>query len=144
MESSGWGRDTALAMSRENVEVVRAAFDTWNAGDMDAWAELLAPDVITRAPEGWPEPGPFVGGEAVVRQFEQQRGALDSDAAEPISDFIGMGDRVVVKFIWRGAGAGPPLNMEISCVYTIRKGRILMMEFFWDHDDALEKAGLSE
>jgi ketosteroid isomerase-like protein len=57
-------------MSRENVEVVRAAFDAWNAGDMDAFRQLFHSDAIVRAPTGWPEPGPFVGRDAVMRQFE--------------------------------------------------------------------------
>ena len=61
-------------MSQENVEIVRAAYETWNAGDVDALRELHDPDVIiVRTPEGWPEPGPFVGREAVMRQFEQLR-----------------------------------------------------------------------
>jgi ketosteroid isomerase-like protein len=55
-------------MSQENVEVVGAMFDTWNAGDMDAFRELYDPDVIVRAPKDWPEPGPFVGREALMRQ----------------------------------------------------------------------------
>ena len=60
-------------MSRENVEVMRTAFDAWNVGDMDALRELLASDVVLRAPEGWPEPGPYVGREAVMRQWERNR-----------------------------------------------------------------------
>jgi hypothetical protein len=35
-------------MSRENVEVVRAAIDAWNAGDMAALHDLYDPDVIGR------------------------------------------------------------------------------------------------
>jgi ketosteroid isomerase-like protein len=52
-------------MSQENVEVVRAVYSAWNAGDMDALRELYDPDVIMRMPEGWPEPGPYVGREAI-------------------------------------------------------------------------------
>jgi hypothetical protein len=48
-------------MSQENVEVVQAALAAWNAGEMDALRELYDPGAIVRAPEGWPEPGPFVG-----------------------------------------------------------------------------------
>ena len=33
-------------MSQENVEVVRAAFEAWNRGDMDALRELYDPDVM--------------------------------------------------------------------------------------------------
>ena len=137
-------RDTARAMSQENVEVVRAAFEAWNAGDMDALRELYDPDVIVRMPEGWPEPGPFVGREAVMRQFEQIRETWDADALELISDFIDAADRVVVRYIWRGAGHGPEANMEMTGVYTVRKGRIFDMEYFWDHAEALETLGLSE
>ena len=131
-------------MSQENVEVVRAGFKAWNAGDMDAWADFLAPDVISRPPEGWPEPGPFVGREAFVRWCEQLRETWDADALEPIGDFIDIGDRVAVRQIWRGAGSGPEANLEMTWVGTVRKGKIVFVEFFWDHAEALEAVGLSE
>ena len=79
-----------------------------------------------------------------MRQFEQLRETWDSRHLEPISDFIDAGDRVVVRFIWRGAGHGPESNMELTGVYTVRKGRIVYLEFFWDHAEALEAVGLSE
>jgi ketosteroid isomerase-like protein len=132
-------------MSQENVEVVKAGFEAWNAGDMDALRELYDPNVIIlRQAEGWPEPGPEVGREAVMRQWEQQRDTWDADAVEPISDFIAAGDRVVVRYIWRGAGHGPEANFEATGVFTVRKGRIVYQEFFWDHAEALETLGLSE
>ena len=132
-------------MSLENVEVVRAAFEAYNAGDMDGLRELYDPDVIVRRPpEGWPEPGPAVGREAVMRQFEQMREIWNADTLEPTSDFIDAGDRVVVRFIWRTVGHGPPPNMEFTSVYTVHKGKVLVMEFFWDHAEALEAVGLSE
>jgi ketosteroid isomerase-like protein len=130
-------------MSQENVDAVRASIEAWNAGDMDAYRDLYHPDTIMRSPEGWPETGPFVGREAVMRQFEQLRRTWDAEASEPIS-FIDAGDRVVVRQIWRGVGHGPDLNMEFTTVNTMRKGRIFYLEFFWDHAEALEAAGLSE
>ena len=54
-------------MSRENVEVVKAAFETWNSGDMTAFRELLDLDIVMYHLEGWPEPGPSVGRGAVMR-----------------------------------------------------------------------------
>ena len=59
-----------------------------------------------------------------MRQFEQLRETWDADALEPISDFIDAADRVVVRVIWRGAGHGPEANMEMTDVFTVRKGRI--------------------
>ena len=131
-------------MSQENVEIVRRGFEVWNAGDMDALRELYDPGIIWRAPEGWPEPGPYAGREAVMRQVEQLRETWDTDSFELISDFIDVGDRVAVRFIWHGAGHGPESNIEATGVYTVRKGRIVAIEFFWDHAEALATLGLSE
>jgi ketosteroid isomerase-like protein len=60
-------------MSQENVEVLRELVAAWNAGDMDAVREIHAADVVTRPPDGWPEPGPFVGRAALMRQWNQMR-----------------------------------------------------------------------
>jgi ketosteroid isomerase-like protein len=131
-------------MSQENVEIVRAAFEVWNAGDMDAFRELYDPDVIVRTVKDWPEPGPYVGREAAMRFAEQLRDTWNADTTEPIGDFIDAGDRVAVRYIWRGAGHGPDLNMELTLVFTMRQGRIFYQEFFWDHAEALEAAGVRE
>jgi ketosteroid isomerase-like protein len=131
-------------MSQENVKVVRAVFAAWNAGDMDALREMYDPNVIVRMPEGWPEPGPYLGTEAVMRQWERQREAFDADALEWISAFTDVGDRVAGRFIWRGAGHGPEADLEVTGVWTVRGRRILGTEFFWDHAEALEVLGLSE
>jgi ketosteroid isomerase-like protein len=131
-------------MSQENVELVRAIFEGWNARDMDALRELYDPDIVVRYAEGWPEGSePTVGREAVMRQWEQFRATWDADSLDPIS-FIDAGDRVVVRQIWRGAGHGPDLNMEVTTVTTVRKGKMILLEFFWDHAEALEAVGLSE
>ena len=43
MESSSAPRDTARAMSEENLQVVRAGFDAFSRGDMPAmpWLDLF-------------------------------------------------------------------------------------------------------
>jgi ketosteroid isomerase-like protein len=137
-------RDTARAMSQENVEVVRAAVDAWNAEDVDAFADLIAPGVIMQAPEGWPEPGPFVGREAALRQFEQLRETWAFDALEVIGDFVDAGDRVAARVNWRGAGHGPEMCLEMTDVFTVREGTVSHVEVFWNHAEALEVLGLSE
>ena len=131
-------------MSQANVKVARDVFDAWKAGDMETVRDLYDPDVIVRPMPDWPEPGPWVGREAVMRQFEQMRDAWSADVVEPISDFIDAADRVVVRFIWRGEGRGPEADLELTGIWTVRDGRIFYVEFFWDHAKALEAVGLSE
>ena len=131
-------------MSQENVEVVRALIEAWNTGDMKAFREHYDPDVIVRGPKGWPEPGPFIGREAIMRQFEQLRSTWDDDALEVTGDYVDSADHVAVRWIWRGAGHGPEANLEMTGVYTVRRGRVFYQEYFWDHAEALEAVGLSE
>jgi ketosteroid isomerase-like protein len=131
-------------MSQENVEVVRAAYAAWNAGDMDAFREFYDPAVIVRPPDIWPEPGPFVGRDAVMRFFEQTRDIWDTDTLEPLGDFIDAADRVVVRYAWRAAGRGTESNMEMTNVVTVRERRIFYQEIFQNHSQALRTLGLSE
>ena len=78
------------------MEVGRAVFEAWNAGDMDAIRELFDPDVVVRF-EDTGRRGPYVGRDAVIQQWKQQRETFDSHTLEPISEFIDAGDRVVVR-----------------------------------------------
>jgi ketosteroid isomerase-like protein len=126
------------------VEIVRRVYEVWNAGNLDALREMYDPDVIVRGVEDWPEPGPYVGREAVMRQWKQVRETWDADAFTPTSDFIDVGDRVAVRQIWRGTGRGPQVDVEQTHVFTVHKGRIIALDLFWDHGDALETMGLSE
>jgi ketosteroid isomerase-like protein len=126
------------------VELVRALFEAWNGGDMDAVRGLYDPNVIVEGNERWPEPGPFVGRDAVMHQWQQMRETWDADALVPIGDFIDARDRVLVRFIWRGQGHGPESNIEMTGVHTVNNGRIFAQEFFWDHGEALKAVGLEE
>src|SRR2546428_13299805 len=112
-------------MSQQNVEIVKAAIAEWNAGDMDGLREVFDPDVIVRLPEGWPEPGPFVGREAVMGQWERNREGWDADTLEPIGDLIDAGDRGVVRWVLRGGAPGPESGLGVSAVCTTGQGRWL-------------------
>jgi ketosteroid isomerase-like protein len=130
-------------MSQENVEVVRAGIDAWNAGNMDAVRDGLDPNAVATPLQGWPEQGPFVGRDAVMAWYGQVREAWDIDTVEAIR-FVEAGDRVMVRVRWHGTGQGPESTMEFTAIYTLRKGRSVYIEFFWDHAEALETLGLSE
>jgi hypothetical protein len=64
-----------------------------------------------------------------MRQWEQLRQTLDVDAVEMLTDFLHAGDRVAVRVCWHGAGSGPEANLEMTDVFTVRKGKIFYLEF---------------
>ena len=132
-------------MSHENVSIVKAAFDAWNAGDVDAFRELLDPEVLLRSLEKWPEQGPFLGPEAVLGAFALTRDTFDADTVQPITDFVDNADHVAVRWAWRTKGGrGPDIGLELTSVYTVRRGKVVLLEFFWDHAEALRTIGLGE
>jgi ketosteroid isomerase-like protein len=129
-------------MSQENVEIVRASLEAWNERDMDALRERYAEDVVTWPPAGWPEEGPFVGRDTVMAQWERMRGLWDEEM-EMLADYIDAADRVAVRMTWRDRG-GSGADSGATAIFTIRGGRIRVAEFFWNHAEALEAAGLLE
>ena len=131
-------------MSQENVEVVRATTQAWFARDIDALRELLDDDVILRTAKGWPEPGPYLGREAVIGFFEQASRTFDAEAFERTGEISHGADRVVSREIWHGQGRGPEASIEYTTIYSVRNGKVREIEFFWDHDEALKAAGLAE
>jgi hypothetical protein len=34
--------------------------------------------------------------------------------------------------------------LELTGVHTVRRGRVVLLEYFWNHAEALEAVGLSE
>ena len=68
----------------------------------------------------------------------------DADSLDVVGDPLAAGDRVVVRAIWRTVGRGPDTDMEMAWVYTLRRGLIVRAEFFQDHAEALDAAGLQQ
>jgi ketosteroid isomerase-like protein len=63
---------------------------------------------------------------------------------EPLTDFIDADGRVVVRDAWRGTGQGPDADMEFTRVFTLRERKIIDVDIFWDHAEALEAVGLRD
>ena len=79
-----------------------------------------------------------------MRQWEQIRDAWTGDTLAPVTDPLVAADRVVVRDAWRGTGQGPDADMEFSRVFTLRDRKIIGVDIFWDHEEALRAVGLRE
>ena len=56
---------------------------------------------------------------------------------------VDAGDRIIERHISRGTGQGPAYGAEFTTVTTVRKGKVLYLELFWNHAEALETVELS-
>jgi len=133
-------------MSQENVEVVRCAIETRNAGS-DAYLDFLAEDVEIRPDASvFTEAKPFRGREEFRRFLADLDQSWEGRVREEIQEIFPVDDRVVARTAWggRGRASGIDLRSSLSAVYDIRDGQIIRIEFYFDHAKALEAAGLSE
>ena len=85
-----------------------------------------------------------MGRDAVMRGWERNREAWGGSlTVEPVS-IIDAGDRVVARMIAHGVGRGPAVDLEFTTVSTLRNGRTILIDYFWDHAEALKAVGLEE
>jgi ketosteroid isomerase-like protein len=133
-------------MSQENVEVVRRTLELWNQDDWEALAACYDPQVVTIAPRGWPEASDRRGWEETREQFERLKDSWSMERTE-VDEIRDLGeDRVLARFRWLVSGrtSGIPAETPFTSLSTLREGKIIRIEFFLDHAEALEAAGLSE
>jgi len=141
-------------MSQENVEIVRGWLDTWvgwfnSERDPDRLASLaieyMAPDVTYEEDPVWPDAGSYHGLDAVVRRFAEYVDLVHVEEVEP-GEAIDAGDLVVAKIRIAMLGADAGEAVEFLWTYTLRveNGRITYFRAWYDQDQALEAAGLSE
>ena len=132
-------------MSQENVEVVERAVTAINQRDIDAYLACCTDDVelITPVSE---IAGAYEGPDGIRRFF--------ADIADTNPDFhlaferleaVGA-DRVLAFLQLSGSGraGGIPTGAETGNVYDLVDSRIKRIRVFFDREEALIAAGLSE
>ena len=131
-------------MSQENVALIRDWFE--GQQDPEQFFGLLDPCIVFINYASAPEPGPFVGHDGVrawVRNFRSGLGDFRIDATEIID---AGGDQVVVDQLVVGTGisSGVPFERRFSSLFTLANGKIVRVQGFETHAEALEAAGLSK
>jgi ketosteroid isomerase-like protein len=134
-----------MAMSEENVEILRRAYDAWNRGDLTGFIELFTPDATWHPLEDWPDSRICHGHEEIERLLKDAREPLERIEAAP-EKLIETEDYLVVDSRWRGVIKGTPAEVELRMGMTLefRGGKITEWNMFRTFEEALEAAGLSE
>lgn len=93
-----------------NVELVRAGFEAFNAGDADGCLARTAPDFIINLAE---LPGPQHGREVWRQGFEMMKHAFP-DLEAHIEDIFAAQDKVAVRLRFRGTHSGEFLGFRAT------------------------------
>jgi ketosteroid isomerase-like protein len=133
-------------MSQENVELVLESIHRFRPGGLDEWAQLWHPDTRLTIAEGWPEPGPFIGLDAVRREFERVIDSFSALRFENVEIVADSGQWVVATYRVpaRGTASGLESDFRFAVAYRVEDGLLTECAVRWQVDEALEAAGLSE
>jgi ketosteroid isomerase-like protein len=132
-------------MTQQNIDVVLASIDAYNAEDFDAQMETYASDAVVVPVSDFPRTTPIVGREALREWVEHE--ASDWHARYQPSEVCPLGaDCVLCRGEWGGIGvtSGIEAYQSMSVLFALRDGVISRAEFYRDHAEALKAAGLEE
>jgi ketosteroid isomerase-like protein len=133
-------------MSQENAEIVRAAFEAFEEGGMEAVLPFCDENIeITQAAE-LPGVSRNQHGHAGVIEAFAVWPALWDDFRVEIVRMADVGDHVVVTTINRGRGkdSGVPVEMPFTFLFSLRAGKIAEWRLFMHEEQALKAVGLEE
>jgi ketosteroid isomerase-like protein len=136
-------------MPQENVEILRAAFEAWNAGDLEALFAHFHPELVYHPRADEPDPSPHVGRDAYERLV---RGFVDSfsEVTVEVRDVIDAGDHVIASTVLhvvlrgQGSASGAGVSDTYVFVYKLRDGLVVEGWEYRTKQEALEALGLSE
>lgn len=135
------GLNNERAMSQENVEIVRAGLEAWNAGvpDMDVHLAGFHADLIYHPRADEPDPSPQIGRDA----YEQLlRGFVESFSEFSIGvlELIDAGEFVIASTVLHariGAGGGEVTDRYVFA-FKLRDGLIVEVWEYRTKEEALE------
>ena len=129
-------------MSPEDLATVRAAYDAFGRGDLDALYELLHPDIEWRTTPEVPFLGTYQGLDEFLRGMNEWTESFDEITTE-IEEFIDAGEHALVfhRMHGRGRDSGAEVDLAIWQVVSVRDGKLVRMLDFNDREDAFAAAG---
>ena len=145
-------RDTARAMSEENVKLVRQGYDALNSGDLEMALAMFDPEVEVHLATddadtvwGLDFQRSYHGIDGFLKFVATLYEALGEFRWEP-TEYRDAGDQVVVRIRMtaRGRGSGVDVVQDMTHVCDIRDGKLIRHETFFDRAAALQAVGLSE
>lgn len=162
-----------MRISEQNVAIVRALFDAWNRGDLDAlfrqagygidsgltppgselerFSDVLAlidPEVEVEPPLTGVTSGGVThhGHEGLLKVLVEFWSQFDERRSELKECIPAGGDRVITTVLHhaRGKLSGVEVEMWQHQVWTLRDGKVVRWQMFLNREETLEAVGLSE
>lgn len=116
-----------LSMHRSEEQKTRQVIDSFNkvfhSQDADALAQLLTDDTVFEDTSPAPD-GRRIEGRANVVAFWRGWFARNPDARFDAEEIIVMGNRAVVRWVYRKLRNGQPWHLRGVDIFTVRDGKV--------------------
>jgi ketosteroid isomerase-like protein len=128
-----------IAMSEENVEIVRRGLEAWSRGDLEATLALMDPQLEWRTTGLFPGVAlAYHGHEGYTRFWHDFRALWDEIEIVP-ERLLDHGESVVVFGRFEAKGReGITVGREMGMIFTIRDGLAARIEAYPSGEQALE------
>ena len=139
-------RDTCVAMSQQNVELVRDSWTALATGGLDAMAEFWDEEISWRAIEDAPDDVGEMHGVAAARRYVQDWLDMFEDIVNVPQELLDVGDERVIAVqhvTGRARLSGIETELRYAVVYTLRDGKIVRVKEYRTREQALDAVGLS-
>ncbi len=114
---------TVVAAARMTREVVDGFNDAFSRQDADLLRQWLTDDTVFENTSPAPDGQRFEGKAAVV-EFWRQWFGRNRGAVFEAEEVIAMGDRAVVRWVYRKERNGQPWHLRGVDVFTVRDGKV--------------------
>ncbi|MDQ6727160.1 MAG: nuclear transport factor 2 family protein [Actinomycetota bacterium] len=122
-----------------NATLVRRGYEAFNTGDIAAFAELLADDVVQHQPGDNPLAGDYEGRDAVLgfygRLAEETAGTFRAELEQVLVN----GSRVVTVHHSTATRKGRALDCRTSLLFEIRDGQAIDIDTLDEDPDAWDR-----
>ena len=130
-------------MSKQNVEVVRGMYQSFEEGDVPSVLAVLDPEVEWNEAESFPyaDGNPYVGPDAIVDGVFKRLGTEWEYWKLDIENVLDAGDNIVVLGRYQGAykANGRTLDAQFAHVWWLRDGKATR---FQQYTDTAQAAGV--
>jgi ketosteroid isomerase-like protein len=128
-----------MSEADDNVAIARQGLEAFQRGDIEAFMNLLDPDVEVFSPPELPNPAHFTGRDGYLPWASQWLEAWESFELVG-EDFEPVGEHhVLMSVVQRGKGKGSGVDVEMRVCYMLeyRDGLAARLHLYADREQAL-------
>jgi ketosteroid isomerase-like protein len=135
-------------VSQQNVQIMRATYDAWNRGDLDAVLKVMHPNLV------WEEDAqasgvgldPLYIGHAGYLKRQRDAFSIWEQITAQNLEYTDAGEHVgvSVRARARAAHSGIEVEMHLVEVFTLDEGKIVRRRVYADRSAALRALGLRQ